>query len=1023
MTLLHVVLRGIRYRPGRSVVVLALAAVATAAAVMTPAYTSAAHQSLLTDELTDLPPGFDRARVAAEGHRAKPDAEHFDDIYESIDAKVSGSQELSPLVDPVRYVSTNVSVSKVDWPAFSQVIYREGLCERLRMVEGKCTTGKGEVLISKRSAAFEDAEVGDTIELGTRRVAEAGTAEVTIAGIYTPRDASSDYWGLVNPFAHAIGPDDYNLDALFMTDPESTTAVGRPVEVGVEYTLDIPAIRLANVGQLKAELATIDKSGSFAGRTATTESRISGVLKDVAQYEASVAASVPLVTIPLLVLSWFVLYLVVARLSEERGPQIALAKLRGHRFTAVTGFGTGEAMVLIVAGAPVGALLGWLLVQTVAWQALAKDAAPTLTVDIVVYVAVSLLGAWAAALAAARPVLNRPVLTLLRRVPARGNWRAGLLEGALVALAAVAVWQVLSASDAGAIGLLATPLVAVVVGVAVARLLEQLARRRLPVALRKAKLARMLALAQVSRRPETRRMVVLVTVAAAVVTFGVCAWDVSEHNRELTASDEIGADRVYTLSAGDPQTVMDTVEKLDPEGDELMAAMRRVDRYDNQDFSTIAVQSDRLSKVASWRDMSPARLGDLAGQLHPRRPEPLRVKEEISVKADVDDFDAARKPSLVAKVVPDGADPVLLRLGNLSKGSDTYEVSAPECDDGCRLIGVGVSPHPADFEGLSAKLTVSEISDADGEVDASLSECDNWQPIGDLPADTPLELDCSEGLRISVDSDDSHDFLAEYASNPLVLPAAVAGSIPAAEVDGDEFASMGPQRDLQRYQRVQAVTVVPRGGVRAMMVDLEYTNLAAQNYTAIKDQEEVTFEVWANAAADPDLAARLAEEGLVVKASESRDTLLERMSRSGPALSLRLYLVAAILALLLVIGAVLLSSTVGAAVRGYDNAALAVSGVTRRQLRAASIREHLYWIVFPAAAGIGAGFAGLALVLPSVPLVSDEAPEVAMAYELRPLLPGGALALMACAFAALVWLAVRLGRRRGSARRLRDSVS
>ena len=50
-----VVLRGIRYRSGRSMMVLLLAAVATAATVLAPAYARAAQQSVLSDRLADAP--------------------------------------------------------------------------------------------------------------------------------------------------------------------------------------------------------------------------------------------------------------------------------------------------------------------------------------------------------------------------------------------------------------------------------------------------------------------------------------------------------------------------------------------------------------------------------------------------------------------------------------------------------------------------------------------------------------------------------------------------------------------------------------------------------------------------------------------------------------------------------------------------------------------------------------------------------------------------------------------------------
>ncbi len=50
-----VALRGIRYRPGRSLLVLLLATIAIATAVLAPAYSRAAQQSVLTDRLAAAP--------------------------------------------------------------------------------------------------------------------------------------------------------------------------------------------------------------------------------------------------------------------------------------------------------------------------------------------------------------------------------------------------------------------------------------------------------------------------------------------------------------------------------------------------------------------------------------------------------------------------------------------------------------------------------------------------------------------------------------------------------------------------------------------------------------------------------------------------------------------------------------------------------------------------------------------------------------------------------------------------------
>ena len=69
-----VVLRGIRYRSGRSLMVLILAGIATAATVLAPAYSRAAQQSVLSDGLRSAPADATSLQVRSDPISGEPPA-------------------------------------------------------------------------------------------------------------------------------------------------------------------------------------------------------------------------------------------------------------------------------------------------------------------------------------------------------------------------------------------------------------------------------------------------------------------------------------------------------------------------------------------------------------------------------------------------------------------------------------------------------------------------------------------------------------------------------------------------------------------------------------------------------------------------------------------------------------------------------------------------------------------------------------------------------------------------------------
>ncbi|MFC7763689.1 hypothetical protein ACFQY4_40920 [Catellatospora bangladeshensis] len=121
-----VMLRGIRHRSGRSLVVLSLAAFATAAAVLAPAYGRAAQQSVLTDALSAAPATAAAVTVTADGSADTAEAAHqpVGDTQAVVGGALARSPRLSAVLDrPVGAVSTDTSlnttgvlVSPPGWP-------------------------------------------------------------------------------------------------------------------------------------------------------------------------------------------------------------------------------------------------------------------------------------------------------------------------------------------------------------------------------------------------------------------------------------------------------------------------------------------------------------------------------------------------------------------------------------------------------------------------------------------------------------------------------------------------------------------------------------------------------------------------------------------------------------------------------------------------------------------------------------------------------------------------------------------
>ncbi|MEV4512466.1 FtsX-like permease family protein [Dactylosporangium sp. NPDC049525] len=1012
MTAWTVMLRGIRYRAGRSFVVFLLAVTATTAAVLAPAYSRAAQQSVLTDGLSAASTDATGLTVGAKG---TADSAAFKDLAEirlAMNAVLTKDQLLADRLDlPVAAIDTEVAFGDVG----AKLAYRDNACYHLK-IDGDCPDNPGEIAVSRRTATARDLKVGDHLTVRMGPATGGHDKTFTIRGIYTPTDGDAAYWGRTSYFSAAAGGEGERADALFsMTEDDLRLERTATLATRLEYPLRADRVRLDDVAGLRDGIQTL--GDRLRGEELEVTTTLPAVLRDIDTDRASIGRTAPVIAVPLLLLCWFVLFLLVASLTDERAPEIALAKLRGYPSGRAARFGLGEVLLLTVAAVPVGIVAGLLLVQGAAGALLADGVRVEVRWPVFAAAGIALAAGLAAAVLAGRQTLARPVLGLLRRVPERGGWRAGVADGVVVALAAASLAA--AVNDRGSpLALLAPPLLAVVLGVAAARLLGLWSHARLRIARRRGRIVPLLSAAQLSRRPGGQRLVVVVTVAVALLTFAATAWDAAAQARRDTADDTVGAQRVLTVAADHPSALEAAVDKADP-GGHAMAVVRASQRFDNAPIELLGVQSARLAGVAVWRGHSAAEVGDLAARLHPNVAAPLRIGKDLAAEISVDALPAKPALRVAAIVAAPGQPPRTVALGGLVKGTKTYRATLNGCADGCRLVGLAIGRAAGGSDPFTVSVAVRGLQSDGGPLVPGFDLAGRWQ-ARHSGGGAQVSVRAGAALGVDVSGSDPADAVVEHVDTPDALPAVLAGGAPTDDATAAAFKLPGFSDQPQPFTVAAHAAGLPRAGRRGVLFDLDYATRMAERGASLADNATLRYEVWASAAAPADLDRRLAAAGVQVLRTETIDGQLSQLARRAPALGLWLYLLAGGAAILLAIGVVLLTAYVGVRARLYELAALRVAGVRAGQLRRAVFREYRALLGLPLVVGLAAGLVGAMVMLPGIPLVTvGVASPVALRLGMGAL-PVAVAVIVVGLFAAVLMVLRLMGR--ATPERLRDGA-
>ena len=1035
--------QGLWFRRSTALIVLVLATVASAASVVAPLYARAAEESILRDTLRradafDLSVQVSAPQVGAGvGEGAAPPASAADGVVrDALTHRAFGQRRLA-FVGKGEYHPTEGE--NAGGEVIGQVVERAGVCEHLPTVTGRCPEAPDEGIMSRRSLEVIGAEVGDVVEAelpNSATLQDGGIAPVVaveVVGAYDPVPVDDAYW-VGRPYFDAFNPDSSiaELEEVPPTvDPVFLGTGGAGAARIATYTIDVPLlvpqVRLDDTTPLRRQIRAL--SLETPRLLLNTDSQLPAALDRADEGRRLVRIAAPLAVIQLVLLSWWTLYLVVGSATEERSPELGLAKLRGLTGRQTRRFGLAEVFLLLLVAAPLGTALGWAAVRSAAGRVFAPGTEVVLTASVLLTVLGTLGGGIVTAALSSRQVFRRPVAELLRRVPTRSSGRgAGLVDAVVVVLAIAGVVQLVN--DRGTrpspVAMLAPGMIAVAGGLLAARVLVRVARRRVAVSTARGRTPGLVGWAGVARRPGTARIASVLAVATCLLLVGVQAWSVAERNRTERAVAETGAAVVLQARAENPQALVEAVRKADPDGGYAMAAVQV--ESSSQEPSMLAVDSTRADRVLAWGapDETPPR--GIRSTIAPATVPSLRLHPgPVEVDVDLLEMSSPTPLTVSAKLDVQGSFEYL-PLGQLRKGEHTYRGEVPaECQDGCRLAGLAFNHPGTDIASATARLRVADLSGT-GEggdlapLEGSFGVPGGWRPGSPTVGGPEVRLRAGKTLLVDLRAPGGPYAEVVRGDSPEPLPAVVtreAAGPSAAEGGVPVGTTAGMSGKSTRFTVSRVVDYAPRAGDRAVIVDLDLA-LRLDDQTQVGDQQ-----VWlsrSDAGDERALVRSLRRSGVAVQSRETAAGLERIYAGDGAVLALRLLLVCGAAAVVVSVGALLVAAYVGRRQRAYEVAALRAVGLRRRTVRALLLRENVGTVLVALACGALASLLAVWAVLPALP--QFDTPSASIPVRYAPVAGAGWLAVGALAgLLVLVGLTVAtLQLRAGRSDRLREGV-
>ncbi|HTZ45150.1 MAG TPA: FtsX-like permease family protein, partial [Jatrophihabitans sp.] len=900
-------LRALWWRRGLSLATLVVAAITIGAGALGPLYARAAEESTLRDALTA--PGSDAGLHYTFGVQLSTDG---DLAAAESQGPRPGSIKAYPNVIPAVVIPTEAAnpaqANGGSSGPRTQLVWRQDACAHLVLVRGRCPTRAGEAMVSDRTLQgdYYGWRVGDRLTLSRVLQDVPGTSEttpsaVTIVGSYRLADSEDPFWQGRNYFnAHpgaGDGPD--TVDDLFVDRSELTTlAKPSTVQVQVDYPIASNRLRLADVTRLRADIAQLVALRPTGTAEDDFHTGVLDVLDTERRERSLVNTATLLVSLQLAVLAWLVLFQVVADAVEAKGPEIALAKLRGLPPRSTIRFGLAEPLLLVLLAMPFGVVGGWLSARLLTSAALAPDTPVAFTGGTAVAVLLALAGSAVAAAAAARRTLRRSVLDQWRRTPGHHPSRWMLALDLVLAAAAIAGLVLLHEHGRGtprAATLLSPALLVFAVALLGIRLVPLALRPLLPITRATTRIALFLASRQVSRRPAGLRLTALLSVAVGLATFAIAGEGVADRNRAARAQLEVGAPSVARLQFQPVHDPVAATHAADPTGSWAMAAASWLpDGGGSVTGQVLAVDSARLASVAYSARSGPS-AAELAQALSPASlPKPVTITAtalRLTVTARA--LSPGTTPTVLINLRRPGDPYLAVRAGSLTAGTHRYTASVP-CRAGCVLAGVTWDRPIDTFGTLSGQATLSavEAGGAGGwqPVPAGLSTPGAWRQAAQAGNSADQLSTSGAGLTDSFSSESGGSAAIAHADSPHPLLTVASAQGVATGPDAPRPPQLvdvvGATADFTVTRTVPVLPMVQDAG---LLVDLSAIRAQLPGFDS-----EATWSVWLGPHAPADARQRLQAAGLLLDPPRTERSRQAELARQGPALALRLLVICAI---------------------------------------------------------------------------------------------------------------------------------
>src|SRR6266540_1921008 len=323
-------------RRAQSLTVLLLAALATAGAVARPMYTASAERAVLASAVASASPDERTLRTSAAGQPAN--AAFLAQATASLSLpgfQVVPAREVSALAGTSLAGTSPTGTSPVVG-ARTRLVFRDGFCDHVLPVSGRCPDGPMQVMVSEQTADRLALRIGAPVTVQAVQAMLAGgpaepepagpPVDLALVGIYRPRDAASPYWAQHGYFAAPPG-----ATPAFLVTAGTLAEIPNAGEVqSVDANASPEAFRVDQLAALRTGLAANDPAITGA---------MTALLDRIDAGRSVLHDSAPVAALPLVALCWFVLFLVasdgllVALVAQRSAATVGRRALRRGRLT------------------------------------------------------------------------------------------------------------------------------------------------------------------------------------------------------------------------------------------------------------------------------------------------------------------------------------------------------------------------------------------------------------------------------------------------------------------------------------------------------------------------------------------------------------------------------------------------------------------------------------------------------------------------------------------------------------------